>query len=332
MRVRSLCGTCPWNTRDSVPRLIPLKSARITRSSLPSGGNSSVRISPCPGLVTQNALTWSAIVDHFVAIRVPLQCFDSMFPIMPRIYWSSGALLRMRIVLASVVGCLAVTGVALQARPWVNDFYPIHSGIVFFVMMTIAAIYVSRHHPFGRLGSANYVTVGRAALLALLVGLVNQPVIPRLAWAAVLLAAIIAIFDALDGWLARRTKMASDFGARFDMEIDALLILGMSVLVWQYGKAGIWVLLCGLMRYGFIVAGWLRPWLAQPLRPTLRGRTVCVIQVVGLCVALAPIVRFPFSAIVTAITLVVLSWSFAVDIKRLWYEQGHLPHSSNTVK
>ena len=247
-------------------------------------------------------------------------------------YWSSGALLRTRIVLASVIGCLAVTGIAWQVRRWVNDFYSIHSGIVFLAMMTIATIYVNRHHPFNRLGSANYVTVGRAALLSLLVGLVNQPVIPRLAWAAVLLAAIIAIFDALDGWLARRTKMASDFGARFDIEIDALLILSMSVLVWQYGKVGIWVLLCGLMRYGFIATGWLLPWLAQPLRPTLRGRTVCVIQVVGLCVALAPIVRFPFSAIVTAITLVVLSWSFAVDVKRLWYGQGHLPHSSNTVK
>ena len=87
---------------------------------------------------------------------------------MTSIYWSSGALLRMRVVLASVVGCLAVTGIAWQVRPWVNDFYPIHAGIVFFVMMTIAAIYVSRHHPFGRLRTANYVTVGRAALIALL--------------------------------------------------------------------------------------------------------------------------------------------------------------------
>jgi len=251
---------------------------------------------------------------------------------MTRIYWSSGAMLHTRIVLASVVGCLAVTGIAWQVRPWVNDFYPIHAGIVFLAIMTMATIYVSRHHPFSRLGSANYVTVSRAALLSLVIGLVNQPVMPRLAWAAVLLTAIIAIFDALDGWLARRTKMASDFGARFDMEIDALLILSMSFLVWQYGKAGFWVLLCGLIRYGFVVTGWLLPWLAQPLRPTLRGRTVCVIQVVGLCVALVPIVLFPFSAIVTAITLVVLLWSFAIDVKRLWYGQGHFPHSRNTVQ
>ena len=47
------------------------------------------------------------------------------------------------------------------------------------------------------------------------------------------------------------------------MEVDAALILILSILVWLHGKAGPWVIACGLMRYTFVAAGWCcRGWLA----------------------------------------------------------------------
>jgi phosphatidylglycerophosphate synthase len=127
----------------------------------------------------------------------------------------------------------------------------------------------------------------------------------------------MGVLDGLDGWLARRTGMASEFGARFDMETDAALILVLSILVWQHGKAGAWVLLSGLMRYAFVAAGWLLPWLARPLQSTRRGKTVAVGQLVGLSVALAPMVPAPLSDVAAALTLTALAWSFAIDIARL---------------
>ena len=51
-----------------------------------------------------------------------------------------------------------------------------------------------------------------------------------------------AILDLADGWVARRTGTATAVGARFDMEVDALLILVLSALVWRYGVTGPWVL------------------------------------------------------------------------------------------
>ena len=65
------------------------------------------------------------------------------------------------------------------------------------------------------------------------------------------------------------------------METDALLVMALSVLAWQYGKAGAWVLLCGLLRYLFVAGGWLWPWLRRPLPPSIRRQTICVVQVVG---------------------------------------------------
>ena len=133
-----------------------------------------------------------------------------------------------------------------------------------------------RHHPFARFGAANQVTVARGALVALLAGLIGEHTVAGAPWLALALATVVAVFDGVDGWLARRTGMASDFGARFDMETDALLILVLALLAWQFGKAGVWVLSSGLLRYGFVAAGLALPWMrgfpwhpvgdARPLR------------------------------------------------------------------
>jgi phosphatidylglycerophosphate synthase len=126
------------------------------------------------------------------------------------------------------------------------------------------------------------------------------------------------VLDGLDGSLARFTRMPSAYGARFDMETDAAFILVLSALVWRHEKAGAWVLWCGLMRYGFVAAGWMLPWLAAPLRATRRGRIVALGQLLGLGVALAPVVPWPASAAVAGVTLAVLAWSFAIDVAWLW--------------
>jgi phosphatidylglycerophosphate synthase len=174
------------------------------------------------------------------------------------------------------------------------------------------------HHPFARFGPANQVTAVRAMLVALTLGLIGEPAGPRHAVAAVVLAAFATTLDGVDGWLARRTSMASDFGARFDMEVDALLILALSILAWQYGKAGPWVIASGLLRYLFIAAGWIWPWLAAPLPSSWRGKVICVVQIAGLMLAVSPIVPWPASAFVAAASLAALAYSFLVDVVWLW--------------
>jgi phosphatidylglycerophosphate synthase len=168
-------------------------------------------------------------------------------------------------------------------------------------------------------GPANQITAARAVLVGLVATLGAQPPTATMAAGATATAALAAALDGVDGWLARRTGSASAFGARFDMEVDALLILVLSVLVWRHEKAGAWVIASGLMRYLFIAAGWLQPWMRQQLPPSRRRQTVCAVQVVTLVVALAPWVTPPFSAAIAAGALLALTVSFLVDI--LWLRQ-----------
>lgn len=181
-------------------------------------------------------------------------------------------------------------------------------------------------HPHLRFGGANRVTLLRLALAALLVGLLAEPAWARplaaegragLAWGVVLLATLTALLDLVDGALARRSGLASRFGARFDMETDAAFILVLSALVWQAGQAGPWVIAAGLMRYAFVAAAGVWPWLAAPLAPSRRRQTVCVIQITALIVCLGPIVPPAVAAALAAASLALLSLSFATDIRTL---------------
>jgi phosphatidylglycerophosphate synthase len=176
-----------------------------------------------------------------------------------------------------------------------------------------------QHHPYATFGAANYVTVVRAVLTLVLLWIATLAPGPRLAWIAGWTAGAVAALDGVDGWLARRSGMSSAFGARFDMETDAALLLVLSILALRFGKAGAWVLLIGLMRYLFVAAGWLLPWLNGPLASTRRGKTVAVVQMVTLAMSLVMPRPAASAAVATALTLLV--WSFAIDVGRLWRAQ-----------
>ena len=170
-------------------------------------------------------------------------------------------------------------------------------------------------HPHARFGAANRVTLLRLALVAGLLAALPHAAGP--AWHLVAVATLAALFDAVDGPLARRSGLASDFGARFDMEVDALLILVLCLMLLALDRAGPWVLAAGLMRYAFVAASWRRPWLAAPLPPSLRRKAVCVLQIVVLIVALAPVVPVAAAAALAAAGLAALTLSFATDLRWL---------------
>lgn len=185
-------------------------------------------------------------------------------------------------------------------------------------VLTLAVVGIRAAHPFSALGPANVVTAVRATLVALITGALWAPTTPGTATFVVWVSSVAAALDGVDGWLARRTGMHSAFGARFDMETDAWLILALGALVWRYDKAGVWVLLSGALRYLFIAAGWGLPWMRGVLPPSQRRKIVCVVQIVGLIVAVAPLVPTPMSVFAAAFSLLALAWSFGVDVAWLW--------------
>ena len=122
-------------------------------------------------------------------------------------------------------------------------------------------------------GPASWVTLARATLAVGVAALVadsfarDTPVALLVALAAVALS-----LDLVDGWIARRTDTMTALGARFDGEVDAFLILALSVYVAPI--LGAWVLAIGAARYLFLarrVAAALDA-RAAPAAPLAQGR------------------------------------------------------------
>jgi len=200
----------------------------------------------------------------------------------------------------------------------VSELYPLKACAVFAAIMVVALGNVRAHHPFARFGPANLITSVRALLVALVAGLIGETPTPPVAVAAATISVMATALDGVDGWLARRTHMESAFGARYDMEVDALLIQVLAILAWRHEKAGVWVLLSGLLRYLFVAAGWLWPWMQGTLFPSMRRKAICVLQIGGLIITMLPAVTPPASDVAAAAALAILGYSFLVDTIWLW--------------
>ena len=209
-------------------------------------------------------------------------------------------------------------------------FVPKVTGL-FILAMGVISRYLPAHLPIERLGPANQVTLARLALTALLGGCLGESS-QSVAWFAVGTATLVLALDGLDGWLARRGGWTSAFGARFDMETDALLILLIAALAWQLEKAGVWVLLSGLMRYLFVASAMIWPWLGAALPKRRRRQTVCVIQVLSLLLTLSPVVGDPWSSNIAVVGLLLLCYSFAADVVWLRYHCRYHAKKRSTTK
>jgi phosphatidylglycerophosphate synthase len=164
-----------------------------------------------------------------------------------------------------------------------------------------------------RLGPADKVTLVRAVLTAGVAGLAAVSVVSGRAFpAAALLAAVALPLDAVDGWVARRTGTCSERGARFDMEVDAVLILVLSVLLIR--PLGAWVLVAGLMRYAFGLAGLVLPWLTAPLPVRRSRKVVAAAQGIVLAVAVGAVLPGVVAGGAVVVAIGALAWSFARDV------------------
>lgn len=170
---------------------------------------------------------------------------------------------------------------------------------------------------------ADLVTLSRALIGVVVAVLVVRSLshdVP--VWLVVAPASVALALDAVDGWVARRTETASAFGARFDMETDAALLLVLSVYVAH--DLGLWVLAIGLARYAFLAAKLPLPWLRGQAPPRPWCKVVAAFQGVALVAAASQLLPSEVATAVLLIALALLTESFAHEAWDLWRQRS--PH------
>jgi phosphatidylglycerophosphate synthase len=135
----------------------------------------------------------------------------------------------------------------------------------------------------------------------------------------VTLIGVALALDAVDGQVARRTNSTTRLGARFDMEVDAFLVLMLSVFV--AGTVGWWAIAIGAFRYVFVAAFFPWPWLNADLPPRFSRKVVAAVQGIALVVATAALLPGTLNLVVVAGALASLIWSFGLDVHWLFDQE-----------
>ena len=175
-----------------------------------------------------------------------------------------------------------------------------------------------------RLGPADWVTTTRLVLacaVALVVAdsLAGSRMGSLGAWALVPalvgLASVALALDAVDGWVARRTGTVTAAVARYDMEVDAFLVLVLSVHA--AATTAPWAILIGAARYLLLAAGWCWPWLRAETPPRYWAKVVAAVQGVVLVVVAAGVLPRPAAQLLLLVALALLTESFGHQVQTL---------------
>jgi len=217
-------------------------------------------------------------------------------------------------MLATAVAIAMLGGLLVQGAEW--RALQVATALAGYAVLAVAVVLAAAWHLKGMdFGLANQVTLLRTGLACLVAGaLLAGSDDAYVSWSVAGVAGLALSLDAVDGWLARRLGLASPFGARFDLEIDALMILILALLTWQSGRAGIWVLAIGGMRYAFVALALIWPPARRPLPPRWRRKAVCALIGVMLLIAILPPTPLWLAGAGAALALVSQLASFAVDL------------------
>lgn len=189
-----------------------------------------------------------------------------------------------------------------SAGAWAGHAWPLAAGAA--VSFVIGALSNQKAWR-GRFVVPNSVTALRSALTLLVpLALHEAP-----GWAVAAACAVIFALDGCDGWLARRLNAVSAYGARWDMEADAVFLLLIEFELWQRGRVGVWVIGTGLLRYAYVLCLALFPNRAGPVPRFALARHAFAILVSGL--SLAWLLPDPWAAWIAAIAAVPIGLSFA---------------------
>jgi phosphatidylglycerophosphate synthase len=217
-------------------------------------------------------------------------------------------------VVAGVAGLALIDRLsALSAAGWC-------AGLLYLGVSNALLARGLRRSAAARFGPANATTAVRSTLVGLVTAMVVTSFSAAVSVPLLLALAVPALaLDAVDGWIARRTHTTSEVGARFDMEVDAFLLLVLSAYL--VPQLGWWVLIIGMLRYAFVAVGWMLPWMLATLPPRYWRKVVTAVAGIALAVAASQLMPWWVDYAVTLLALALLIESFGRDV--IWLALEH---------
>ncbi len=137
-----------------------------------------------------------------------------------------------------------------------------------------------------RINLPTWITLSRLAGIPFLLYLM-QSTVPSMRWWAVVLFAVIAATDWLDGYLARRLNQVTDLGKFLDPLVDKLMVMAPLLALLSEGKVVVWGVFLILARE-VAIAGW-RVSQTKISGANIWGKLKTVSQIAAILLLMAPL-------------------------------------------
>lgn len=165
-----------------------------------------------------------------------------------------------------------------------------------------------------RLNLADRITMTRWTIVILSVLLILA--LGRTTWIVTATISIALILDAVDGWMARKYQISSQYGRVIDMEVDHMttsLLVAVSVMI-----VGIdaWFLVLNLLRPAYLLFGKQKLNEVEYRKPAqlIRAKVIFALSQILLIINLAPILSIEVKSQLSLLNLILLTYSFGVDL------------------
>lgn len=132
----------------------------------------------------------------------------------------------------------------------------------------------------------NSITFSRLLVVPFLLYLLHYPTLTN-CWISVIIFAIAASTDWLDGYLARKLNQVTDLGKFLDPLVDKLLVLAPLLALIELGQIPAWGVFLILARE-LTIAGW-RVNQTQISGANIWGKLKTVVQIFAICFLMAPL-------------------------------------------
>jgi phosphatidylglycerophosphate synthase len=167
---------------------------------------------------------------------------------------------------------------------------------------------------------ADLVTAFRGGLVVVVAVLVVTGLLtdgPTRSWWVAWIGVAAWALDSLDGYVARRTGTASDRGALLDSGVDGSLVLVLSL---AFVGVAPWALAGGLLWPAFLAVQAVRPAWRRTLPHSARRKVAGGTLTGTLAIAAAPFWPEPAVQVAVGVAVLLVGWSFAVDVR--WLERA----------
>jgi CDP-diacylglycerol---glycerol-3-phosphate 3-phosphatidyltransferase len=224
---------------------------------------------------------------------------------------------------ALVAGALALGGTAAAVGAsffsCAVGFYLVPALAVWLLVIGVLRSLRAEEGHRGPLGAATLLTLGRGWLVSALAGFILVP--PQVgfqAWVPAALYTTAAVFDLVDGYVARKLRQESALGGRLDVILDALgLVVGPLAAI-ALGRLPPWYLLVSAAYYLFHLGLWWRkrrglPSHLERLRPSRYTRMYAGYQMGLVATVLFPVLGPPGTTIAATMFMVPNLFLFARD-------------------